>query len=242
MSDSVRPQRWQPTRLPRPWDSPSKNTGVGCHFPLQCMKVKSESEVAQSCPTLRDPMDCSLPGSSIHGIFQARVLEWGAIAFSAFLGTILIFISQNSVHPRPFLWFSPLRRASPTPGPLNCTPLPESEPAGPARLGPYQDPSEPAWSYVRSHRLFLPLESFEFKCPFTLQPRYYYLCSVHSWVSRFSTNILNKERLCCGDKTEPREVSLWGGQREKPKPSVPGGPEPQKPRKWHCASAPEGGR
>ena len=65
-----------------PWDSPGKNTGLGCHFLLQCMKVKSESEVAQSCPTLRDPMDCSLPGSSIHGIFQARVLEWGAIAFS----------------------------------------------------------------------------------------------------------------------------------------------------------------
>ena len=83
MSDSVRPHRWQPTRLPSPWDSPGKNTGVGCHFLLQCMKVKSESEVAQSCLTLRDPMDCSLPGSSIHGIFQARVLEWGAIAFSA---------------------------------------------------------------------------------------------------------------------------------------------------------------
>ena len=62
----------------RPWDSPGKNTGVGCHFLLQCMKVKSESEVAQLCPTLRDPMDCSLPGSSVHGIFQARVLEWAA--------------------------------------------------------------------------------------------------------------------------------------------------------------------
>ena len=82
MSDSVRPHRWQPTRLPRPWDSPGKNTGVGCHFPLQCMKVKSESEVAQSCPTLSDPMDCSLPGSPVPGILQARVLEWGAIAFS----------------------------------------------------------------------------------------------------------------------------------------------------------------
>ena len=68
--------------LPRPWDSPGKNTGVGCHFLLQCMQVKSESEGAQSCPTLSDPMDCSLPGSSIHGIFQAGVLEWGAIAFS----------------------------------------------------------------------------------------------------------------------------------------------------------------
>ena len=82
MSDSLRPHRWQPTRLPRPWDSPGKNTGVGCHFLLQCMKLKSGSEVAQSCPTLSDPVDCSPPGSSIHGVFQARVLEWGAITFS----------------------------------------------------------------------------------------------------------------------------------------------------------------
>ena len=72
---TLRLQRWQPTRLPHPWDSPGKNTGVGCHVLLQGMKVKSESEVTQSCPTLSDPMDCSLPGSSIHGIFQARVLE-----------------------------------------------------------------------------------------------------------------------------------------------------------------------
>ena len=71
-----------PPGSPRPWDSPGKNTGVGCHSLLQCMKVKSESKVAQSCPTLSDPMDCSPPGSSIHGIFQSRVLEWGAIAFS----------------------------------------------------------------------------------------------------------------------------------------------------------------
>ena len=84
MSDSVRPQRRQPNRLPRPWDSPGKNTGMGCRFLLQWVKGKSESEseVAQSYPTLSDPMDCSLPGSSAHGIFQARVLEWGAIAFS----------------------------------------------------------------------------------------------------------------------------------------------------------------
>ena len=82
MSDSVWPHRRQPTRLPRPWDSPGKNTGVGCHFLLQCMKVKSESEVAQSSPTLCDPMDCSPPGSSVHGIFQARALEWVAISFS----------------------------------------------------------------------------------------------------------------------------------------------------------------
>ena len=79
---TLRPHRRQPTRLPHPWDSPGKNTGVGCHFLLQCMKVKSESEVAQSCPTLRDPMDCRPPESSTHGIFKARVLEWGAIAFS----------------------------------------------------------------------------------------------------------------------------------------------------------------
>ena len=82
MSDSVQLQRRQPTRLPRPWDSPGKNTRVGCHFLLQCMKVKSEREVAQSCPTLSDPMDCSPLDFSICGIFQARVLEWGAIAFS----------------------------------------------------------------------------------------------------------------------------------------------------------------
>ena len=131
MSDSGRPHRWQPTRLPRPWDSlgkntgvsyhflpqcmqvksesevapscptfsnphglqparllhpwdsPGKNTGMGCHFLLQCKKVTSESEGAQSCPTLSNPMDCSLPGSSVHGIFQARVPEWIAIAFSS---------------------------------------------------------------------------------------------------------------------------------------------------------------
>ena len=82
MSDSVRPHRRQPARLRRPWDSPGKNPGVGCHFLLQCMKVKSESEVTQSCLTPSDPMDCSPPGSSVHGIFQAMALEWGAIAFS----------------------------------------------------------------------------------------------------------------------------------------------------------------
>ena len=62
VSDSVRPHRQQPIRLHRPWDSPGKNTGAGCHFLLQCMKVKSESEIAQSCPTLNNPMDHSLPG------------------------------------------------------------------------------------------------------------------------------------------------------------------------------------
>ena len=86
MSDSVRPHGLQPTRLLRPWDSPGKNTGVGCHFLLQCVKVENESEVAQSCLTLSDPVDCSSPGSSIHGIFRATVLEWGAIAFSLLEG------------------------------------------------------------------------------------------------------------------------------------------------------------
>ena len=76
------PMNCKPTRLLHPWDFPGKNTGVGCHFLLQCMKVKSEREVAQSCPTLCDPMVCSLPRSSIHGIFQARTLEWVAIYFS----------------------------------------------------------------------------------------------------------------------------------------------------------------
>ena len=90
MPDSLQPHRRQPTRLPRPWDSPGKNTGVGCHFLLQCMKVKSESE-KWKCPTLHDPMDCSLPGSSVHGIFQARVLEWGAIAFSDICVYVCVF-------------------------------------------------------------------------------------------------------------------------------------------------------
>ena len=94
VSDSVRPHRRRPTRLPSPWDSPGKNTGVGCHFLLQRMKVKSESEVAQSCPTPSDPMDCSLPVSSIHGIFQARVLEWGAIAFSVILYYSLLIVQK----------------------------------------------------------------------------------------------------------------------------------------------------
>ena len=96
MSDSVRPHRQQPTRLPHPWDSLDKNTGVGCHFLLQCMKVKSESEVAQSCPTLSDPTDCSLPGSSIHGIFQAIVLEWGAFSAARSIHLVCpMFICQD---------------------------------------------------------------------------------------------------------------------------------------------------
>ena len=96
MSDSVRPRRQQPTGLPRPWDSPGKNTGVGCHFLLQCVKVKSDSELVQSCLTPSDPMDCSPPGSSVHGIFQARVLEWGTITFSgAMLSQSLIQFSVD---------------------------------------------------------------------------------------------------------------------------------------------------
>ena len=107
VSDSVRLQRLQPSRLPHPWDSQGKNTGVGCHFLLQCMRVKSESKVAQSCLTLSDPMDCSPPGSSIHGIFQARVPEWGCLGkfipkhFIGFVAVVneivsLIFLSVFS--------------------------------------------------------------------------------------------------------------------------------------------------
>ena len=95
MSYSVRPHRQQPTRLLCPWDSPGKNTGVCCHFLLQCIKVKSQSEVAQLCPTLSDPMDCSLPGSFIHGIFQARVLEWGAIVFSKLYYFLIAQLTKN---------------------------------------------------------------------------------------------------------------------------------------------------
>ena len=88
MSDSVQPCRQQPTMLPRPWDSPGKDTGAGCHFLLQCMKVKNKSEVSQSCSTFSDLMDCSLPGSSVHGIFQVRVLGWVAIAFSNYFPSV----------------------------------------------------------------------------------------------------------------------------------------------------------
>ena len=117
VSDSLRPllllSRFSRVRLcatpqpaahqaSRPWDSPGKNTGVGCHFLLQCMKVKSESEVAQPCPcpTLRDPMDCSLPGFSVHGVFQAKVLEWGAIAFSDLLLGRKIMTNLDSILKR----------------------------------------------------------------------------------------------------------------------------------------------
>ena len=101
----MRPHRQQPIRLHCPWDSPGKNTGVGCHCLLQGMKVKSESEVAQSCLTLSDPMDCSPPSSSVHGIFQARVLEWGAIAFSSVFPSIRVFFNESALRIRwPNYW------------------------------------------------------------------------------------------------------------------------------------------
>ena len=97
MSNSVRPHGLQPTRLLCPWDSPGKNTGVGGHFLLQCMKVESESEVTQSCPTLSDPIGCSLPGSSIHEIVWATVLEWGAISFSNNIYCTVLFEGINEI-------------------------------------------------------------------------------------------------------------------------------------------------
>ena len=100
----MRPHRRQPTRLPRPWDSPGKNTGVGCHVLLQCVKVKSESEVAQSCLTLHDPVDCSPPGSSVRGVFQARVLGWGAVTFSVTLYMLCLKDSRNKV-----FWWAVIR-------------------------------------------------------------------------------------------------------------------------------------
>ena len=90
-----------PPGSPHPWDSPGKNTGVGCHFLLQCMKMKSESKVIQLCPMFHDPMDCSLPDSSIHGIFQARILEWVAIAFSMIYGSVQFSHSVVSDSLRP---------------------------------------------------------------------------------------------------------------------------------------------
>ena len=140
MSDSVRPHRWQPNRLPHPWDSPGKNTGVGCHFLLQCMKVKSESEVAQSCLTSSDPMDCSPPGSSIHGIFQARVLEWGAIGFSTFPGRwmyfrIYLFLKKTHLYVKtPGIAF-PLLVFGGVVGGGGCWPLLSAVPVGWRRGG-----------------------------------------------------------------------------------------------------------
>ena len=115
ISDSVRPHRRQPTRLPHPWDSSGKNTGVGCHFLLQCMKVDSEIEVTQSCLTPSDPVDCSLPGSSVHGIFQARVLEWGAIAFSA--------VPATHIQPTPMTSHPGILRRTWSKVPLHGSPI-----------------------------------------------------------------------------------------------------------------------
>ena len=105
MSDSVRPHRRQPTRLPRPWDSPGKNTGVGCHFLLQRMEVKSEREVAQSCLTLCNPIDGSPPGSPVPGILQARILEWVAISFSNYFVSCFLYAHfwRRQWHPTPVL-------------------------------------------------------------------------------------------------------------------------------------------
>ena len=108
VSDSVRPHRRQPIRLCHPWDSPGKSTGVSCHFLLQCMRVKSESEVTQSCPPLRNPVDCSLPGSSVHGIFQARVLEWGATAFSGKRATSTLLFKATSKNVKGSFTYFPV--------------------------------------------------------------------------------------------------------------------------------------
>ena len=115
MSDSARPHRRQPTRLRHPWDSPGKNTGVGCHFLLQCMKVKVKVKSLSKGPTLSDCMDYSPPGSSIHGIFQARVLEWVAIAFSEWVN-YLVWIAPYLVSPTlRFCWnvFYPVNPSQP---------------------------------------------------------------------------------------------------------------------------------
>ena len=98
VSNSLRPHELQPSKLLCPRNFPGNNTGVGCHFLLQCMKVKSESEVAQLRPTLSDLMDCSLPGSSFHGIFQAIILEWGAIAFSSCIVSCVYDIMGQNVN------------------------------------------------------------------------------------------------------------------------------------------------
>ena len=126
MSDSVRPHRRQHNWLPHPCDSPGKNTAVSCHFLLQCRKVKSESEVAQSCLTLSDPMDCSPPGSSVHGIFQARVLEWVAIAFSEFIyfNWRLIILQYCSGFCHTSTWISHGHTSVPHPETVPPTSLP----------------------------------------------------------------------------------------------------------------------
>ena len=128
MSDSLRPHGLQPARLLHPWDFPGKSTGVGCHCLLQCIKVKRESEVAQSCPTPSDPMDCSPPGGSVHRIFQARVLEWGAIAFSSESATsIQISPSSRTSLPPPSPYSTPLcHQRAPSGAPCAVQKLPIS--------------------------------------------------------------------------------------------------------------------
>ena len=122
------PHRRQPTRLPHPWDSPGNNTGVGCHFLLQCMKVKSESEISQSCLTISDSMDCSLPGSSIHGIFQAKVLKWGAIAFSKQRCWLILYFHLNKY---PSSYAATTATNSLQSCPTLCDPIDGSPPGSP---------------------------------------------------------------------------------------------------------------
>ena len=124
MFDSVRPHRQQLTRLPCPWDSPGKNTGVSCHFLLQCMKVKSESDVAQSCPTLSNPMDCSLPGSCVPGIFQARVLELGCHCLLRYICIhyALIHTLNICIYIKHLFWFGLVAKLCPTlVDPMDCS-------------------------------------------------------------------------------------------------------------------------
>ena len=114
-------ERFLRNQLLRLWDTPGKNTGVDCHFLLQCMRVKSESEVAQSCPTLSNPMDHSLPGSSIHGIFQARVLEWGAIAFSLINSITCYSLDSQNLFILYLINISPHKHTPSTPGNYSST-------------------------------------------------------------------------------------------------------------------------
>ena len=112
----MRPHRWQPTRLPHPWDSQDKNTGVGCHFLLQCVKVESESEVAQSCPTSSNPMDCSPPGSSVHGIFPGKSTGVGCQCLLQDICQVesnqsAISVDQKQLDVGNFMWFSGVLRS-----------------------------------------------------------------------------------------------------------------------------------
>ena len=150
MSNSVQPHRQQPTRLPHPWDSPGKNTAVGCHFPLQCMKVKSGSEVAQSCLTLSDPLDCGLPGSSVPGILQARILEWVAISFSNACVQFIRSVMSNSLRPHESQHTRP-PCPSPSPG-VHSDSCPSSHAIQPSH--PLLSPSPPAPNPSQHQGLF----------------------------------------------------------------------------------------